>query len=60
MLHDPAVPPRTQLTREQYADKAAQQTTLNHFHEKLFKLKASEARLLCEGASGLECKIEGV
>lgn len=39
MLHDPAVPPRATLTQQQYADKAARQTTMNHFHEKLFKLK---------------------
>lgn len=41
-LHDPSVPPRDGLTREQYTDKAAaaQQTTINHFHEKLLKLKA--------------------
>ncbi|KAI3436281.1 hypothetical protein D9Q98_002334 [Chlorella vulgaris] len=39
VLHDPAIPPRTHLTQQQYTDKAAQQTTLNHFHEKLFKLK---------------------
>lgn len=36
VLHDPAVPPRLELTKEQYADKAAaaQQTTINHFYEK--------------------------
>ncbi|KAL4859050.1 hypothetical protein ACK3TF_000834 [Chlorella vulgaris] len=39
VLHDPAILPRTHLTQQQYTDKAAQQTTLNHFHEKLFKLK---------------------
>ncbi|PRW59926.1 HD repeat domain-containing isoform B [Chlorella sorokiniana] len=41
VLHDPAVPPRLELTKEQYANKAAaaQQTTINHFHEKLLKLK---------------------
>lgn len=41
VLHDPAVPPRRQLTKEQYADPgaAAQQTTLNHFDEKLLLLK---------------------
>ncbi|KAL4459068.1 hypothetical protein ABPG75_013933 [Micractinium tetrahymenae] len=41
VLHDPAVPPRDTLTRQQYMDKAAsaQQTTINHFHEKLLRLK---------------------
>ncbi len=41
VLHDPAVPPRDGLTQEQYIDKsaAARQTTINHFHEKLLKLK---------------------
>ncbi len=36
VLHDPEVAPRQALTKEQYADKAAaaQQTTINHFHEK--------------------------
>lgn len=41
VLHDPAILPRTHLTQQQYTDKAAQQTTLNHFHEKLFKLKVT-------------------
>ena len=43
VLHDPAVPPRQQLTKQQYCDgaAAAQQTTLNHFHEKLFLLKVT-------------------
>lgn len=41
MLHDPAVPPRDSLTREQYVDKAAaaRQTTINHFYEKLLRLR---------------------
>ncbi|GAB4823374.1 hypothetical protein N2152v2_010420 [Parachlorella kessleri] len=38
VLHDPSIPPREQLTKEQYVDKEARQTTLNHFHEKLLKL----------------------
>jgi uncharacterized protein len=48
VLHDPAVPPRQQLTKQQYCDGAAtaQQTTLNHFHEKLFLLKVA-ACLAC-------------
>ena len=43
VLHDPSVLPRQGLTQEQYADKqaAAQQTTINHFHEKLFRLKVN-------------------
>ena len=40
-LHDPAIPPRTELSREEYCSEEAQarQTTLNHFSEKLLKLK---------------------
>jgi uncharacterized protein len=41
VLHDPAILPRTHLTQQEYTDKAAQHTTLNHFHEKLFKLKVT-------------------
>ena len=43
VLHDPAVLPREQLSKEQYTDKTAQQTTINHFYEKLLKLKVKEA-----------------
>jgi HD superfamily phosphodiesterase len=39
VLHDPAVPPRQGLTKEQYMAGAAQATTINHFHEKLLRLK---------------------
>ncbi|CAL5229842.1 g13251 [Coccomyxa viridis] len=39
VLHDPAVAPRSGLTKQQYTDKSVQQTTINHFHEKLLKLK---------------------
>ncbi len=39
VLHDPTVPPRAGLTRQQYMDAGFQQTTLNHFHEKLLLLK---------------------
>lgn len=38
MLHDPEIKPRTELTKEQYIKKE-EQTTINHFHEKLLKLK---------------------
>ncbi|CAJ2655642.1 unnamed protein product [Trifolium pratense] len=37
-LHDPAILPRTELSKEQYMNKQ-EQTTINHFHEKLLKLK---------------------
>ena len=40
VLHDPAIAPRSGLTKQQYIDKSFQQTTINHFHEKLLKLKA--------------------
>ncbi|KAJ6419601.1 hypothetical protein OIU84_029669 [Salix udensis] len=38
VLHDPAIPPRPDLSKEQYMKKE-EQTTVNHFHEKLLKLK---------------------
>ncbi|OVA12090.1 HD/PDEase domain [Macleaya cordata] len=38
VLHDPSIQPRLDLSKDQYMDKA-QQTTINHFHEKLLKLK---------------------
>ena len=39
VLHDPAVPPAAGMTREEYTRAGRQQTTLNHFHEKLLLLK---------------------
>jgi uncharacterized protein len=39
VLHDPAVPPAVGMTREEYTRAGRQQTTLNHFHEKLLLLK---------------------
>ena len=38
MLHDPNIQPRSGLSKEQYMKKD-EQTTVNHFHEKLLKLK---------------------
>lgn len=38
VLHDPSIHPRSDLSKEQYIDKD-KQTTINHFHEKLLKLK---------------------
>lgn len=37
VFHDPSIPPRLNLTREEY--KTGKQTTINHFYEKLLKLK---------------------
>lgn len=37
VLHDPDVPPRAHMTEAEY--RASESTTVNHFHEKLFKLK---------------------
>ena len=37
ILYDPSIPPRDHLTEQSY--KYGQSTTMNHFHEKLFKLK---------------------
>ncbi|KAK9803661.1 hypothetical protein WJX72_009151 [[Myrmecia] bisecta] len=39
MLHDPAVPPRVGLTKQQYTNRTVEQTTINHFYEKLLTLK---------------------
>ncbi|WIA41116.1 hypothetical protein OEZ86_004744 [Tetradesmus obliquus] len=39
VLHDPAVPPRLHLTKEQYMQQGHQATTFNHFAEKLLKIK---------------------
>jgi HD superfamily phosphodiesterase len=41
MLHDPGVAPREGLTKEQYMQGADKATTINHFYEKLLKLKVS-------------------
>ncbi|CAL5430264.1 unnamed protein product [Camellia sinensis] len=38
VLHDPSIQPRLDLSKEQYIKKD-KQTTVNHFHEKLLKLK---------------------
>lgn len=38
LLHDPNIQPRSDLSKEQYMKKD-EQTTVNHFHEKLLKLK---------------------
>ncbi|RRT69870.1 hypothetical protein B296_00036922 [Ensete ventricosum] len=39
ILYDPEIPPRQGLTKETYMMKDGKQTSVNHFHEKLFKLK---------------------
>ena len=36
-MYDPSLPPREQVTREEYRN--GRSTTINHFYEKLFKLK---------------------
>ncbi|XP_022153187.1 uncharacterized protein LOC111020741 [Momordica charantia] len=38
VLHDPAIRPRTSLSKQEYMNKD-EQTTVNHFHEKLLKIK---------------------
>lgn len=38
VLHDPAIRPRTCLSKQEYMNKD-EQTTVNHFHEKLLKIK---------------------
>ncbi|XP_072963374.1 uncharacterized protein [Typha angustifolia] len=39
VLHDPEILPRQDLSKEDYMNKNGKQTTINHFHEKLLKLK---------------------
>ncbi|KAL6295403.1 hypothetical protein ACE6H2_003545 [Prunus campanulata] len=39
VLHDPNIQPRSNLSKEKYMKKD-EQTTVNHFHEKLLKLKS--------------------
>ncbi|KAG5620198.1 hypothetical protein H5410_005416 [Solanum commersonii] len=38
VLHDPRIEPQSDLSKENYMNKE-EQTTVNHFHEKLLKLK---------------------
>ncbi|KAG2537363.1 uncharacterized protein YpgQ-like [Panicum virgatum] len=38
-LYDPRILPRDNLSKEKYMSKEEKQTSINHFHEKLFKLK---------------------
>lgn len=38
-LHDPQVLPRQDLSKAKYMSKDEKQTSINHFYEKLFKLK---------------------
>ncbi|KAH7663113.1 HD-domain/PDEase-like protein [Dioscorea alata] len=38
-LHDPQVLPRQDLSKTKYMSKDEKQTSINHFYEKLFKLK---------------------
>jgi len=38
-LHDPRILSRDNLSKEKYMSKEEKQTSINHFHEKLFKLK---------------------
>jgi len=39
VMHDPEQKPRTSLSKSQYVSGDANPTTINHFHEKLLKLK---------------------
>ncbi len=50
VLHDPSVKPRDGLTKQAYMDKSFQQTTINHFHEKLLKLKVHDTAWLILGS----------
>ena len=39
VLHDPWVAPSVSLAHTEYMDRRREQTTINHFHEKLLKLR---------------------
>eukprot|EP01026_Neomeris_dumetosa_P019420 TRINITY_DN178_c0_g1_i1.p1 TRINITY_DN178_c0_g1~~TRINITY_DN178_c0_g1_i1.p1 ORF type:complete len:247 (-),score=45.23 TRINITY_DN178_c0_g1_i1:121-861(-) len=39
VLYDPEIKPRENLSKEQYTDLKCKQTSVNHFYEKLLKLK---------------------
>ncbi|KMZ70601.1 HD domain containing protein, expressed [Zostera marina] len=39
ILHDPKISPRINLSKEEYMSTNGKSTTINHFHEKLVKLK---------------------
>ncbi|KAG8655666.1 hypothetical protein MANES_04G057700v8 [Manihot esculenta] len=57
LLHDPAILPRSNLSKEQYMKKE-EQTTVNHFHEKLLKLKdlmKTEVKAFTFGVLGKWC-----
>lgn len=57
-IYDPAVPPRRNLTREDYRDLSGE-TVVNHFHEKLLTLKdtlnTDAARRVAEGRHAFMC-----
>jgi len=38
-MYDPQYPPRENLTKEMYMQESPHNTTINHFYEKLLKLK---------------------
>ena len=54
VLYDPDVAPREGLTKEQYMAGAAQATTINHFYEKLLKLKVRGGQHALAPLGGLE------
>jgi len=53
VLHDPSVPPVVGISKAEYTAQDRRQTTLNHFHEKLFLLrdlmKTMSGRAMAEG-----------
>jgi hypothetical protein len=57
-LYDPAIPPRTGLTKEAYmgSREKNEDTTVNHFYEKLLLLRVSHATCkgqICGNVTGL-------
>jgi hypothetical protein len=57
-LYDPDVPPRENLTQEQYMASGAKEHTINHFYEKLLKLKVS-ALSWSEASVGIGDGVDG-
>jgi uncharacterized protein len=47
VLYDPDVPPRESLSKEAYMSASHQATTINHFYEKLLKIKVSGCQSGC-------------
>ena len=71
-LYDPEIPPETDLTQEVYTSSTRQTPTINHFHEKLLKLKGmmktqtgrtmaeSRHQYMLDFLEQFDCEVRGV